>query len=96
MWSKKQIQMQKSEKSLSKEETLKGVARERQLMVNPTLEMVLAMYSNNQANSFEAQMKLERDQIHAWDILNKEMEGVESEDILKATIDLKLEKDEQY
>ena len=50
MWSKKQIQMQKSEKSLSKEETLKGVARERQLMLNPTLEMVLAMYNNNQAN----------------------------------------------
>ena len=41
-------------------------------------------------------MKMEREQIHAWDILNKEMDGVEAEDILKATIDLKLEKDEQY
>ena len=96
MWSKKQIQMQKSQKSLSKEETLKGVARERQLMLNPTVEMILAMYSNNQTNSFEAQMKMEHEQIHAWDILHKEMEGVEAEDILKATIDLKLDKDEQY
>ena len=63
-------------------------------MLNPTVDMVIAMYSKNQANSFDAQLQMEREQIHAWDILNKEMDGVEAEDILKATIDLKLEKDE--
>ena len=88
--------MQKSEKTLNKEDTLKGLARERQLMLNPTVNMVIAMYSQNQADSFDAQLKMEREQTHAWDILHEEMDGIEAEDIIKATNELKLEKDEQY
>ena len=88
--------MQKSEKTLNKEDTLKGLARERQLMLNPTVNMVIAMYSQNQADSFDAQLKMEREQTHAWDILHGEMDGIEAEDIIKATNELKLEKDEQY
>ena len=65
-------------------------------MLDPTVDMVIAMYSKNQANSFDAQLKMEREQTHAWDILHKEMDGIEAEDILKATTELKLEKDEQY
>ena len=65
-------------------------------MLNPTVDMVIAMYSKNQASSFDAQLQMEREQTHAWDILHKEMDGIEAEDILKATNELKLEKDEQY
>ena len=86
--------MQKATKTLTKQDALKGVARERQLMLNPTVDMVAVMYSNNQAETFEAQMKMELEQMHAWDVLHSEMDGIEAEDILKATHDLKLEKDE--
>ena len=46
--------MNKSKKKLSKEETLKCIAREQQLMLNPTVEFVHAMYGNNQNGIFEA------------------------------------------
>ena len=65
-------------------------------MLNPTVEMVLTMYGETPNAMFVAQTKHDRDQVYAWDQLHNEMDGVECEDILKATKDHKLEKDEQY
>ena len=46
--------MSKSQRDISKEEALKGIARERQLMTDVTVEMVIAMHGNDQAALYKA------------------------------------------
>ena len=47
--------MTKSTKDLSKEDALKGIARERQLMIDPTVAMIYAINGNSQKELFEVQ-----------------------------------------
>ena len=48
------VQITKSTKSLTKEDALKCIAREKQIMVNATVDLVIAMYGKCKTTAFEA------------------------------------------
>ena len=57
MEAKKEVQAAYSKKEMSEEDIMKAIARDRQLMLDATVNLVVALYGRSQANVQELQAK---------------------------------------